>query len=457
MHTWATILFHQTRRRQPIVPLRLTQCPLKCVRITARVANIFRSLKVCWSKDHDEGKLTSKADACACGPPVSSGTPTHNPPRSLACSGNDAESCGAPGSAIVYNLQGASGVTINSNSGNNISDSGNDNNSNNGNDSGNDSDDDNGNDSGQSNGTKPNNGSISSSSFGGTPSSSVGGTSNSSLGANPTSSIGGTGTAGPPPFPGGPPPAGRSGPAKIPPDSTSSAAAAGTSGTKPIPQDEPCLQGDYHIPIKTEASCPGDDFSKATDPYTEATVYNISCRTTLGGDSLPPVHADNFDACLHFCDTYRTCIGVSYVNATGPQSANCVAYRSFMGCQTAATPSSNYIAAAAANGSNYANNYQSDNALCRNATYKTVPYTDPETRYQYKISCGYIYGNTTNLPAAAMDSFRGCVAYCAAQAACVGVLYEGSGPTDGGATNCYPYSSASGSLLKYYSFSVAVS
>ena len=434
--------------------------------------------------DYCKGKLTTKGDACACGPPVSSGIPTHNPSISLACSGDDAESCGAPGSAIVYNLQGASGVTINSNSGNTISNSGNDNNSdnnsNNGNDSDNDSGNDSGNNSGHTNGSNPSNGSISSSSFSPTPSSSVGRKSSSSfratasssvsgiisssvgwnssifIGRTSSSSIGGTVTASPPPFPGGPPPAGRSGPAEIPPDSSSSAAAA--AATQMVPQSARCLQGDYTIPIKTQASCPGDDFSKATDPYEEATVYNISCRTTLGGDSLPPVHADSFDACLHFCDTYRGCIGVSYVNATGVQSANCVAYRSFMGCQTAKTPSNNYIAAAAANGSVYATNYQSNtNAICLNATYNTVPYIDPETKYQYKISCGYIYSTTTNLPAAAVDSFRGCVAYCAAQSACKGVLYAGRGPTDGGATNCYPYSSASGNLQKYYLFSVAVS
>ena len=414
--------------------------------------------------DSRKGKLTLKGDACACGPPVSSAAPTHNPPRSLACSGNDAESCGAPGSAIVYNLQGASGVTISSNSGNTISNSGNDDNSDNNSNNGNDSDDDSGNISGQSNGNNPNNGSISSSSFSATPSSSfsgipsssVGWNSSSSIGGTASSSTGGTATASPPPFPGGPPPARRSGPAELPPDSSSSAAAA--AATQMVPQSARCLQGDYTIPIKTQASCPGDDFSKATDPYEEATVYNISCRTTLGGDSLPPVHADGFDACLHFCDTYRGCVGVSYVNATGVQSANCVAYRSFMGCQTAATPSNNYIAAAAANGSVYANNYQSDaSAICLNATYKTVPYIDPETKYQYKISCGYYYSNVTNLPAASVDSFRGCVAYCAAQSACRGVLYAGRGPTDGGATNCYPYSSASGSLQKYYSFSVAVS
>ena len=200
----------------------------------------------------------------------------------------------------------------------------------------------------------------------------------------------------------------------------------------------------YH-PIVTQASCPRNDFGQETDPLT--VVYNVNCDRSLAGNSLPPMHADNVDACFQACDMFTGCAGVNYDDSLGgiPISSNCYQYSSVLGYTEHALSNTSYAALSvygpntAANGDNVATDYQDD--LCTDPNYGDQSTYTNIYGVSYLIRCNYGFSSATNLVGMASDSLLSCLSYCTLYSTCVGVIFSGpNGPPPVGQINCQPLS-----------------
>ncbi|MCJ1257133.1 hypothetical protein MMC24_004958 [Lignoscripta atroalba] len=213
--------------------------------------------------------------------------------------------------------------------------------------------------------------------------------------------------------------------------STSSSSILSTSSTSTLTQSG-ATSTPTNVPV-----CPGANNTQYTDPA--GSTYDVKCGLDLNSTLAPisAVHADNYGACVEYCDIVGDCAGITWDGTiTGDNRTNCFPLANFVNYFVISRL--DLYSAVLTNGGTTSGNYVTDIALC--PTYNSTSYTDP-LGVQYFVGCNQTHAGEDLAPAQS-ESFVACLEYCDMYSACIAVDWQNLGwPLNVNQYNCIPKSS----------------
>ncbi|KAL8867359.1 MAG: hypothetical protein Q9174_005716 [Haloplaca sp. 1 TL-2023] len=212
---------------------------------------------------------------------------------------------------------------------------------------------------------------------------------------------------------------------------------AGTTTRAPVPgtTTSPGVSPVSSTPaqISGDATCPPNRGDIYTDKF--GIQYEIHCGEQIQGENAPQaIHADNFEACVTYCDTLTGCVAVTYPGSsqTPLERANCYPYVVFQ-AYTQTGNINGLLSARPIRGASTGSPTNQD--LCAQGR-DGQTFVD-QSQKSYTIGCNKSLGTTTGLVPGLLPTLNACLLYCSLYRTCIGVTFTGFIARDRN-PNCYP-------------------